>query len=337
MHQTHSSRPAGPRTLNRPQSPLPPPPILSHTLPLVIRRRSNDQSSLQPPSTSTSPLSGSSPAPSRPLLPGASPTQRPNLARPKLQLGISLGTGNTNAGYYEGPASIPPGLDGENPGAATVRPIPANLQTPRPSEPTDGGDNSIAQLIAEFSRTAIESYTPTEETSTTFYSSCKWSDAVLEELSRLGEGQGGAVHKVRDRRNGFILARKTITTREAPLKQLERELSISATAKHHNIIRFHGAYMSPSSSEVKVMMEFCAGASLESIGKRIKEKNARVSERVAGRIAEGVNHEVSLTLALFMYFPGFARPGLSSFAENHSPRYQTVQYLTNRRRCCSSL
>lgn len=244
---------------------------------------------------------GSSPGPSRPQLPGAG--ARPNPARPRLHLPISLGS-NSSAGYYEGPAVIPPGLDGENPGGATVRPM---IQTPRPPQSLDGTDNSIAQLIAEFDRTTIESYTPTEETSTTIYSSCKWSDAVLEELSRLGEGQGGAVHKVRDRRNGFILARKTITTREAPLKQLERELSISATAKHHNIIRFHGAYMSPSSSEVKVMMEYCAGASLESIGKRIKEKNARVSERVAGRIAEGVSHETSLCVNLIYVSTRFCK------------------------------
>ncbi|KAG2150523.1 kinase-like domain-containing protein [Suillus clintonianus] len=280
MHQTHS-RPIGPRTLPRSQSPLPPL-VLPETRPLAIRKISQDQSALHPSSAASSPPPvGSSPGPSRPQLPGAGP--RVN-QRPKLRLPIAPDGGN--AGYYEGPAIIPPGLDGENPGGATVRPF-LTLQTPRPPEPNDGSDNSIAQLIAEFDRSTIESYTPTEETSTN-YSSSKWSDGVLEVLSRLGEGQGGAVHKVRDRRNNFILARKTITTREAPLKQLERELSISATSKHHNIIRFYGAYMSPSSSEVKVMMEYCAGRSLEAVGKRIKEKNARISEKVAGRIAEGV-------------------------------------------------
>src|SRR6267154_6417064 len=243
MHQTQThSRPIGPRTL-RPQSPLPPPPILIETRPLAIRKTS-DQSSLHPPSASSPPPLGSSPGPSRPQLPGVGPRLN---QRPKLHLPIALGGGSSSAGYYEGPASIPPGLDGENPGGATVRPLDLTLQTPRPPVPIDGSDNSIIQLIAEFDRTTIESYTPTEETST-IYSSTKWSDSVLEELSRVGEGQGGAVHKVRDRRNGFILARKTITTREAPLKQLERELSISATSKHHNIIRFYGAYMSPSSS-----------------------------------------------------------------------------------------
>ncbi|KAG1737681.1 kinase-like domain-containing protein [Suillus lakei] len=275
MHlQTHP-RPIGPRILLRSQSPLPAP-NLTETRPLAIRKISHDQPALHPSSASSSPPPGSSPGPSRPQIPGA-PGAGPRQQRPKLHLPI----GSSSAGYYEGPASIPPGLDGENPGGATVRPF-LTLQTPRPPEPIDGSDNSIAQLIAEFDRTTIESYTytPTEETSTNF-SSNKWSDSVLG-------SQGGAVHKVRDRRNDFILARKTITTREAPLKQLERELSISATSKHHNIIRFHGAYMSPSSSEVKVMMEYCAGRSLEAVGKRIKEKNARISEKVAGRIAEGV-------------------------------------------------
>jgi len=46
--------------------------------------------------------------------------------------------------------------------------------------------------------------------------------------------------------------------------------------------------MSPSSSEVKVVMEVCEGKSLEAVGKRIKERGARVGEKVAGRLAEGV-------------------------------------------------
>jgi len=134
---------------------------------------------------------------------------------------------------------------------------------------------------------SIDSYTPTEESSTN-QTSGRWSDNVLEELARLGEGQGGAVHKVKDVRTNRIFARKTITTREAPLKQLERELSISSTSKHINIIQFYGAYMSPSSSEVKVMMEYCPGGSLEAVSKRIKDRGARIGEAVAGRLAEGV-------------------------------------------------
>ena len=116
-----------------------------------------------------------------------------------------------------------------------------------------------------------------------------WSDDVLEEISRLGEGAGGAVHKVKDKRTGKIIARKTITTREAPMKQLLRELSIISSTQHVNIILFHGAYMSPSSSEVKILMEYCEGGSLETVGKRIKERGAVVGEKIAGRLAEGVS------------------------------------------------
>jgi len=116
----------------------------------------------------------------------------------------------------------------------------------------------------------------------------EWSDAIFDEVTRLGEGAGGAVHEVRDRRTGKCMARKTITTREAPMKQVVRELGIITTIKHPNIIRFYGAYMSPSSSEVKVVMEICQGKSLEAVGKRIKERGARVGEKVAGRLAEGI-------------------------------------------------
>lgn len=116
----------------------------------------------------------------------------------------------------------------------------------------------------------------------------EFSDDVFEEISRLGEGAGGAVHKVRHKPTGMIMARKTITTLEAPRKQLQRELSIAATAKHVNIIQWYGAYMSPSSSEVKILLEYGEGGSLEAVGKRIKERGAIVGEKIAGRLAEGV-------------------------------------------------
>jgi mitogen-activated protein kinase kinase len=116
----------------------------------------------------------------------------------------------------------------------------------------------------------------------------EYSDDVLEEIDRLGEGAGGAVYLVRDKRTSEIMARKTIPTREAPMKQLLRELQIAASTSHHNIIRFYGAYISPSSSEVKVLMEIGEGKSLEAVGRTLRERNARMSEKVAGRLAEGV-------------------------------------------------
>jgi mitogen-activated protein kinase kinase len=121
------------------------------------------------------------------------------------------------------------------------------------------------------------------------YTEEKLTDDMFEDLSRLGEGSGGAVYKVKDKRTGLIIARKSITTRETPTRQLLRELQFMKTTEHKNICRFHGAYMSPSSSEVKVLMEYCEGSSLESVGKRIKELGGRVGEGVAGRLAEGVS------------------------------------------------
>lgn len=125
------------------------------------------------------------------------------------------------------------------------------------------------------------------------YNTEKWTDDVFEDTprgedTRLGEGAGGAVTQVVDRRTGVVMARKTIQTREAPMKQLLRELNLITTISHPNIIRFYGAYMSPSSSEVKVVMELCEGKSLEAVGRRIRERGARVGEKVAGRLAEGV-------------------------------------------------
>jgi len=130
----------------------------------------------------------------------------------------------------------------------------------------------------------------------------EWSDDIFDEVARLGEGAGGAVHEVRDRRTGKLMARKTITTREAPMKQLVRELGIITSIKHPNIIRFYGAYMSPSSSEVKVVMEVCPGKSLEAVGKRIKERGARVGEKVAGRLAEGVRIVIALMTSAILIF-----------------------------------
>lgn len=117
----------------------------------------------------------------------------------------------------------------------------------------------------------------------------EWSDEVLTEISRIGEGASGTVHAVRDTRTGIVLARKTVTTREAPMKQLLRELNIATTARHPNIVKSYGAYISPSSSEVKVVMEFCEGRSLEAVGKRIRQGGARVGEKVIGRFADGVS------------------------------------------------
>jgi mitogen-activated protein kinase kinase len=49
-------------------------------------------------------------------------------------------------------------------------------------------------------------------------------------------------------------------------------------------------------------MEVCQGKSLEAVGKRIKERGARVGEKVAGRLAEGVRLSVRFISSVILTF-----------------------------------
>lgn len=292
MHSMHPSpaRPMGPR-IHRPSSP-PNALKLPEISPLNINRRpsatrlaiptqnanavnGNGPAQVQqeqPPSllslpSLSPPARSRTPTPTISLqIPGSAPAGRPKLKLPAMDFGESAFAG----GYAGGPNTqngsphlLSSSTDG--PGEATIK--PQLTISPQPRPPPISMDN-IRQTVEEFDQ---------------------WSDDVLEEQTRLGEGAGGVVHKVRDKRTGLIMARKTITTHEAPMKQLLREIKITSSTEHVNIIHFFGAYISPSSSEVKVLMEFCEGGSLESVGKKMRQIDARVSEKVAGRLAEGVS------------------------------------------------
>ncbi|KAF5370679.1 hypothetical protein D9758_001895 [Tetrapyrgos nigripes] len=269
-------RPLGPRIAGpRPRlsSPIPPPPSLivpdqsgpATTRPLDVAKKHNPQPS-PPPATPPTP-------PSLIQTPARATTPQPDKKKPRLVLPLGSIDSNFVDGYGVGSGLVPP-MSSEAPDEVTIRPAPV------PTPP----DNSLPDMIDRFN----EGLRLDEERKEEVPFTDTWSDEVLEQISCLGEGAGGAVHKVKDKKTGRIIARKTITTRAAPIRQLERELSIMYSTKHPNIIRFHGAYMSPSSSEVKILMELCEGGSLEAVGKRIKEKEAVVGERIAGRIAEGV-------------------------------------------------
>jgi len=158
----------------------------------------------------------------------------------------------------------------------------------------------------------------------------EFSDDVFEEMSRLGEGAGGAVHKVRYKPTGLIMARKTITTLEVPRKQLERELSIAASANHVNIIKWYGAYMSPSSSEVKILLEFGEGGSLEGVGKRIKERGAIVGEKIAGRLAEGV---CVVFMFMFMHSHTDMLGRYYKVLHTYTPRKPSIE-ISSHQMCC---
>jgi len=261
-------------------------PSLAATPPLVIRKPQRPQlPTLAPPATS--PPRSTTPTLSL-SIPSIGP---PRSTTPKIRLAISLSKDSSSGdsfqgGYYGGPVdadktehtdepTIRPDtgtIAPANPGLADVQTLLGNLQlknsASKSQPPSDAEDDGEAIL-------ATSPKVP-------------YGDEVLDEVSRLGEGAGGAVHKVKDKRTGKILARKTITTREAPMRQLLRELSIISSTEHVNIILFHGAYMSPSTSEVKILMEYCEGGSLEAVSKRLKEINAVVGEKIAGRLAEGV-------------------------------------------------
>lgn len=282
--QTHA-RPLGPRSITRSVSPSPN--ILQDNSPLVIHKSQKSNSSLSPPGQSYS----RSPAPSLGLSIPGSLRPRPTTPKPKLLIPIStpsngsaMGWGNDDdpaeqqGTYYGGP--IPPqqnSATNDPPDERTIRPgISTTVQRPTQREPIEDIRDMLNGLEIKTSPLPLPNPHPHPADDDI---TASWSDDVLEEISRLGEGAGGAVHKVKDKRTGRIMARKTITTREAPVKQLLRELSIMSSTEHINLIRFYGAYMSPSSSEVKIVMEFCEGGSLEAVGKRIKERGAVLEKR----------------------------------------------------------
>lgn len=220
----------------------------------------------------------------RPILGGG-----PQPGKPKLKLGLKLdfgaGIGPFAGGYAGGP---------NNANAA----FPSPLQNATNGKPTDDS-NEVTMMPGQDQQQLTITATPTrpnrvdtlENLKHTIEEFDEWPGGheAFEELSRLGEGASGAVYKVRERSTGFIMARKTISTLEAPVKQLLREFKIMSSIEHTNIIHFWGAYVVPSSNEVNILMEFCEGGSLESVGKRLRMIGGRISERVAGRLAEGVS------------------------------------------------
>jgi len=212
-----------------------------------------------------------------------------NRPRPMLGLDIaggsaavaSIGANDPDAVDVSGAADD---VDG---GSVTIRP-----PNPQPAG-VDPSLEDLTKMLTPPSATSQSSTVPTSppnaDASTAVETDWTEAEKYLEDIGRLGEGAGGEVFKVRDTRTNKILARKIIQARSTPPKQLVRELNALSTTKNENIIRFYGAYISPSSSEVKVIMELCEGGSLEAISERIKRLGNRAGEKVVGKIAEGVS------------------------------------------------
>jgi mitogen-activated protein kinase kinase len=297
-HAPVPARPHGPRTIQRSSSPAPYA-VSQQTPPLNIRKSS--VSKQEPPSLLIPPSPPLSRSPTPKLaLQIPIPSTTTGKGKPSLRLAIAGSSSSRQSceptvifggDYYGGPQtpSVSPPANDSGIDDATIRP---SMNTSRPLSMEDVR-RTITDIEVQTRSTPPPPSYPGEE-QIDDQPQTEWSDDVFDEVARLGEGAGGAVHEVRDKRTGKLMARKTITTREAPMKQLVRELGIITTIKHPNIIIFYGAYMSPSSSEVKVVMEICHGKSLEAVGKRIKERGARVGEKVAGRLAEGVRTPAAL-------------------------------------------
>jgi mitogen-activated protein kinase kinase len=243
-----------------------------------------------------------------PPTPGLSPSpgppsrNRPVTPRIKLQIPIS-----SNPGYYAGPDPAPQSStethDADSEKTIMQSELTSVRQPPSRPETTDDLIQVIADLQlnppppppsqrrdsqSDSEAPAVSDPLPILSNGHTGTSDHPYCDEDFEEIGRLGEGAGGAVHKVREKRSNVIMARKTITTRGAPMRQLLREIVLSSRNQHVNITQFFGAYISPSSSEVKILMEYCEGGSLESIGRKIKDVKGVVGESIAGRLAEGI-------------------------------------------------
>lgn len=223
---------------------------------------------------------------------GPSPTPTPPATltpgkKPKLGLLIAA---DTRLETYGGPSEDPATFASPSSGEQTIRP-PGTTHADSSNGATimapDNASKPPLPTLTATIRTITEGRPATNGELMPAISS-EWADGDFEEIASLGEGAGGAVHKVKHTPTGMIIARKTITTREAPMKQLLRELKIMSETKHPNIVAFYGVYMSPSSSEVKILMECCEGGSLESVAKKIRERGAIVGEKIACRLAEGV-------------------------------------------------
>jgi serine/threonine protein kinase len=91
------------------------------------------------------------------------------------------------------------------------------------------------------------------------------TDAAFDQLGPLGEG--ARVDRVRYKQTGVTLARKIILISDMSNRQLARELIFAAISDHPNIVKLRGVYLSPSSMEVKILMEFCRRQESRSCGK----------------------------------------------------------------------
>ncbi|KAB8343271.1 hypothetical protein FH972_022859 [Carpinus fangiana] len=115
-------------------------------------------------------------------------------------------------------------------------------------------------------------------------------DGMIEELGSLGEGAGGAVTRCRLKKGKTVFALKIITTDPNPdvKKQIVRELNFNKSCASDHICKYYGAFMDDSAGTISIAMEFCEGGSLDSVYREVKKLGGRTSEKVLGKVADGV-------------------------------------------------
>lgn len=111
-----------------------------------------------------------------------------------------------------------------------------------------------------------------------------------ETIKRLGEGAGGAVELVKDKKSGAVLAMKIITTSPNPAihKQLLRELQFLNECQSPYVVQHYGSFLTSSDTCIGILMEWCQAGSLDSLVRKITQRGGRTSEKVLAKIAEAV-------------------------------------------------
>ncbi|CAH6720584.1 MAP kinase kinase Mkk2p/SSP33 [[Candida] jaroonii] len=117
------------------------------------------------------------------------------------------------------------------------------------------------------------------------------SDKRIIELSKLGEGNGGAVSKCKLDKGNKVFALKLITTDVNPdvQKQILRELQYNRKINSDNIVKYYGTF-SIDQSLIGITMEYMGGKSLDAVYKKVIEIDAsnRINEKVLGKIATSI-------------------------------------------------
>lgn len=272
-----------------------------------------------------------------PVNPDAIPTLRPDLDT------MRPGANNGRSGSYRAPASMDdvrreiernnsaaasqmalhnlkePGSNGNGNGAggssessSSMSPLNGSLAALSLSSSSHpASSQTSSQSAPNYPTTAPPSHLNSTSSSSGPFVLWQGDDSALQVLSRLGEGAGGAVFKVQDKRSGVIMAQKTVPATSATNpKALLHEYKSLSESRHENITAFYGAFVGSGSTtrfangerssppppttvvggtEICLLMEFCEGGSLDGVARQIRKMGlGRVSEKVMGKIAPGI-------------------------------------------------